>query len=168
MPGRPRLATSIELRPITLRAANQHVSKHHRHHKPVRGCVFCISVVHCGEICGVVIVGRPVAPGLQDGVTFEVTRLCLIDGAPKNAASRLLGAAWRASKAMGVRRLVSYLRADESGDSYRAAGWVRAAGVKGREWNTGNKRERWLPGLYIPTTEIIDRTRWEMKCRNPT
>lgn len=36
------------------------------------------------------------------------------------------------------------------------------ADVKGRAWNTGNKAQRWLPGTSEPTTEIVDRTRWEI------
>lgn len=29
-------------------------------------------------------------------------------------------------------------------------------------WDGGNKADRWLPGLYVPTTEIVDRVRWEV------
>lgn len=25
----------------------------------------------------------------------------------------------------------------------------------------GNRKTRWLPGLYLPSTEIVDRVRWE-------
>ncbi len=28
--------------PITLKAANEYVAQHHRHHKPATGCKFCI------------------------------------------------------------------------------------------------------------------------------
>lgn len=43
------------------------------------------------------------------------------NGTP-NACSCLLGAAWRAARAIGYRRLVTYTRADERGASLRAAG----------------------------------------------
>jgi hypothetical protein len=148
----------MTLRPATLREANAWIAEHHSHHRPVRGHLFSIAA-ELGDLIGVVVVGRPVAPGLQDGRTLEVTRLCTI-GHP-NAASCLLGAAWRAVRAMGVVRLVSYTRADEAGTSYRAAGWRAVAEVDGRPWTTGNKADRWLPGLYEPTTEIVDRVRWE-------
>ena len=154
------MSRAIELRPITLREANALVARWHRHHRPVRGCAFSIGAFVEGEPAGAVIVGRPVAPALQDGVTFEVTRL-VTNGEP-HAASRLLGAAWRAARAMGVRRMVSYTRADEAGTCYRAAGWTAVAEVDGRAWTTGNKADRWLPGLYEPTTEIVDRVRWEV------
>lgn len=149
----------IDVRPVTLKEANRVIAAWHSHHCPVRGHKFSICAwTH--ELVGVIIVGRPVAQALDDGLTFEVTRLCTA-GYP-NAASRLLGAAWRASRAMGVRRLVSYTRADEAGTSYRAAGWREVAAVDGRPWTGGNKSERWLPGLYQATTEVVDRVRWEV------
>jgi len=35
----------ISLAPITMKGANVVVSAWHSHHKPVRGCVFCIELV---------------------------------------------------------------------------------------------------------------------------
>jgi hypothetical protein len=37
----------------------------------------------------------------------------------------LYGAVWRAAKAMGYRRCITYTQADEPGTSLRAAGWRR-------------------------------------------
>lgn len=153
--------SAIDLRPMTLAEAGAFVTKHHRHHKK-KHARWSVGAEVNGELVGVVVVGNPVAVGLNNGKTFEVLRLCVVEDAPRNTCSRLLGAAWRASKAMGVTRLVSYLRADERGHSYTASGWRCVADVKGREWNSGNKSLRWLPGFYEPTTEIMDRTRWEI------
>lgn len=147
------------MRPVSLKEGNRLVGLWHSHHKRVRIHKFCIGAFVDDAEVGVVIVGTPVAQALNNGTTFEVTRLCT-NGSP-NAASRLLGAAWKASKAMGVKRLVSYTRKDEAGTSYLAAGWRRTAKVKGREWTSGNKANRWLPGMYEPATEIVDRVRWE-------
>lgn len=135
----------------------------HRHHRPVRGFHFAIGAFVDGELVGVAIVGRPLAQALDDGITRELTRLALSPAAPHNAASRLIGASWRAAKAMGVRVMVSYTRRDELGTCFKAAGWQRTGEVAGRPWITGNKRTRWLPGLYEPTTEIIDRIRWQIR-----
>jgi len=77
-------------------------------------------------------------------------------------ASRLLGAIWGAAKSLGFTRAVSYTRIDEPGTSYKAAGWVATHRAKGRAWDEGNKPGRWLPGLFEPTTETIDRIRWEI------
>jgi hypothetical protein len=150
----------IELRPMSVRAANELVRRWHSHHKPVQGARWCIGAYVDGDQVGAVIVGNPVAPALCDGKTLEVTRL--VTNGEKNVATRLLGGAWRAAKAMGCKRLVSYTRQDESGHCYLAASWKPVARTKGRGWDSGNKQLRWLPGIYEPTTEIVDRTRWEI------
>ena len=122
---------------------------------------FAIGAEVGGAVAGVVIVGNPVARALNDGHTCEVTRLATPANAVPHVASRLLGAARRAALAMGFRRIVSYTRADEPGTCYRAAGWRQVATVKGRAWDNASKPGRWLPGLYEPTTEVVDRVRWE-------
>ncbi len=149
----------IELRPLSLADANRLVGLWHSHHRQVRGHKFSIGAFVDGQPVGAVVVGRPVAPSLDDGLTFEVTRL--VTNGFRHAASRLLGAARRAAFAMGVRRLVSYTREDEDGVCYKAAGWVPTKQTRGRGWDSGNKALRWLPGLYEPTTEVVDRVRWE-------
>lgn len=151
----------MKLRPLTLKEANALIDRWHSHHDPVVTSIIRIGAEVDGALVGCVLVERPKAAGLCNGVTYEVTRLCC-DGAHRNSGSLLLGAAWRAMAAMGCRRLVSYTRVDEDGTCYRAAGWVATALVEGRAWNTGNKATRWLPGLYEPSTEIIDRVRWEI------
>jgi hypothetical protein len=152
----------IELRPLSLADANDAVSTWHRHHKPVRGHKFSVGAFLDGALVGAVIVGRPVAQALDDGLTYEVTRMSC-RGGDKNVGTRLLGAVGRACDAMGYRLGVSYTRADELGHVYRAAGWQDAGAIKGRGWDSGNKADRWLPGLYEPTTEVIDRVRWERR-----
>jgi tRNA A37 N6-isopentenylltransferase MiaA len=124
---------SIEVVPVTLRAANAYVAEHHRHHRPTRGCLFCIGLETEGHLVGVTIVGRPVARMLQDGRTAEVTRLCT-DGT-RNACSALYGAAWRAARAIGYRRLVTYTLPEEGGTSLRAAGWRLIGEAGGGSWS---------------------------------
>jgi hypothetical protein len=70
---------------------------------------------------GVCIVGRPVSRHLDNGMTLEVTRLAS-DGCP-NACSCLYGAAWRAAKALGYTKLITYILDTESGTSLKASGW---------------------------------------------
>ena len=88
--GRPPPSPRLHLVPVSLRTANAFVQEHHR---PVQGAKFALAVApgHGDCICGVAIVGRPVARHLDDGWTLEVTRLCT-NGAP-NACSKLYGAA---------------------------------------------------------------------------
>jgi hypothetical protein len=58
---------------------------------------------------------------LDDGMTLELTRLAS-DGCP-NACSALYGAAWRAAKALGYGRLITYILDSEPGVTLKAAGW---------------------------------------------
>jgi hypothetical protein len=119
--------------------ASAFVAKHHRHHTPPVGHIFSIGAFRGDELVGVVIVGRPVARHRDDGLTAEVTRLCVRDGEP-NACSFLYGKAAKAALAMGFRRIGTYTLARESGASLRAAGWIVISEVKGRSWDTPSRR----------------------------
>jgi hypothetical protein len=93
--------------------------------------VFVLAVADDGGVVrGVAQVGRPVARGLQDGWTLEVNRCCT-DGA-RNACSMLYAAAWRAARALGWRRLVTYTLDTESGASLLGAGWRVVGEVRPR------------------------------------
>ena len=77
---------------------------------------------------------------LDNGYTAEVIRCCT-DGAP-NACSMLYGAARRAVKALGYRRLVTYTLPEEGGASLRASGWTLAGEAGGGSWSRdGRERE---------------------------
>ena len=104
---------------------------------------FCLGVDANGVLVGVATVGRPVARHFDDGYTLEVNRTCT-DGT-ENANSMLYGAAWRASKALGYRRLITYTQAGESGVSLRAAGWRVVAELEPRgNWAASSKTLRHL------------------------
>ena len=131
---------ALKLCPISFRDANAFVAGYHRHHKPVVGHKFSIACMdESGIIRGVVIVGRPVSRYLDDGRTLEVNRLCT-DGA-KNACSMLYSAAWRAAKAMGYRRIVTYILDTEGGASLRAAGWHCDGLAGGPNWTGERERQ---------------------------
>lgn len=123
----------LQLSPLTLKEACRYVARVHRHHKPPQGGLFAIGAAQDGEIAGVVIVGRPLARMLSDGYTAEVTRLAT-DGT-KNCCSMLYAAAWRACRAMGYRRLVTYILASESGVSLQASGWKCVGQAGGGSWS---------------------------------
>ena len=125
--------SGIETVPITLREARAFVREHHRHHQPPQGGLFAIGAALDCRVVGVVIVGRPVARLLADGWTAEVTRLCTTG--EFNACSLLYGAAWRAARALGYRRLVTYTLADEGGSSLRASGWRLVGAAGGGSWS---------------------------------
>jgi hypothetical protein len=123
----------LELVPITISDAKAFVERHHRHHKPPQGGLFAVAVVSEGEICGVAIIGRPVARMLNDGYTAEVTRVATTG--ERNACSMLYGAAWRACRSLGYRRLITYTLPEESGSSLRAAGYKIVGRTRGGTWN---------------------------------
>lgn len=128
----------LRIIPSELAEANEFVRQHHRHHQPVVGHKFSQAVVDANmNIRGVVIVGRPVARGLDDGWTLEVLRCCT-DGCP-NACSALYADAWRATRALGYRELGTYILDTEPGTSLKAAGWKCVGHVKGRSWNSKSR-----------------------------
>lgn len=154
------------LRPLTLKQVNAVVAAWHRHHKPVRQMMFAIGAFVGEGLAGAAIVEWPKAEAFGTGIVREITRVVTPNRArctrPDGACSALSRACWRSAAAQGVRRMVTYTRIDEAGASYRAAGFVPTAIIKGRDWDNKNKPGRWLPGLYQPTTETIDRVRWEI------
>ncbi len=123
----------LEVVPITFKEACIFVEQHHRHHKPPQGHKFSVAASDGDKIVGVVMVGRPVARPLDNGMTLEVTRLCT-DGT-KNACSFLYAAAWRAARNLGYKKLVTYILDTETGESLVAAGMKCVGAVKGRGWS---------------------------------
>jgi hypothetical protein len=127
----------LELQPIDFHEAKSFVRQYHRHHIPSVGWKFGIGLNDGEKIVGVVMVGRPVSRHLDDGWTLEVTRCCT-DGT-KNACSMLYGAAWRAAKALGYKRMVTYTLASESGSSLKAAGWRVMFETEGGSWDCASR-----------------------------
>jgi hypothetical protein len=124
----------LTVTPIDFAEANAFVAEHHRHHKPMPGCKFCVAVSDKeGKVRGVAMVGRPVARGNDNGWTLEVNRVAT-DGA-RNACSMLYGAAWRAARALGYRKLITYTLPEEGGASLRAAGWKLIGERGGGSWS---------------------------------
>lgn len=133
----------LEIVPVTLQQANDFVRRLHRHNKPVTGHRFSVGVAdEAGTLRGVAIVGRPVAPRLDDGKAAEITRLCT-DGA-RNACSMLYGAARRAARALGYGPIYTYTLPDEGGASLRAAGFAldkADAGGSAAMWHSRDGRK---------------------------
>ena len=140
--------------PITLKEAEAYVLQNHRHHKPPQGGLFAIGVYDDDDpyIRGVAIVGRPVARNNRDGWTAEVTRVAT-DGA-KNACSFLYAACWRAARAMGYRRLITYTLNTEPGTSLIAAGWKVVGETSGGSWNRSSRPR-------VDTHPLQAKIKWE-------
>lgn len=149
---------SLALVPITLDEAQAFVEVHHRHHKPAVGHKFSIACADSdGMIRGVAMIGRPVAARLDDGWTLEVNRVAT-DGV-RNGCSFLYGAAWRATRALGFRRLITYTLATESGSSLRGAGWHcvgNATTRVGQGWNQPGRPR-------VDTHPLQQKLKWEAR-----
>lgn len=128
---------SLRVVPIDFAEANAFVTTMHRHHKPMPGCKFCLAVADDEKIVGVAMVGRPVARMSDTGLTLEVNRVCT-DGTT-NACSMLYGAAWRAAKALGYTRLMTYTLPSEGGASLRASNWTCIGLRGGGNWNVKSR-----------------------------
>lgn len=146
---------ALHIVPISFAEAKTFVQEHHRHNKPPNGHRFSVGVACQDRLVGVAIVSHPVARHLMDGRTLEVIRTAT-DGTP-NANSALYGACWRATKALGYDRLITYTQHEESGSSLRAAGWrVLAERPPRPGWSTPS-RPRDDKG-----TAWVARTLWEV------
>lgn len=150
--------------PITFRAACAFVTLLHRHNKPPRGHKFSIGLQDNGVLVGVAMAGRPVARHFDDGLTLEVNRTCT-DGTA-NANSMLYGAIWRAGKAMGYNRCITYTQHDESGASLRAAGWVCIKEIEPRgSWAESTADDRLKTMRDAVGNGGVKRLLWEIKSK---
>lgn len=139
--------------PLTLRQANDFVAKFHRHNKPVCGYKFAIGAMQDDILCGVAIVGRPIARLLDNGLTAEITRVCT-DGT-KNANSFLYGACRKVCHTMGYKRIITYTLKTESGASLRAVGTVKTE-IRSGDWHRTNRPRK------TQAVSLQDKIRWEV------
>lgn len=147
----------MKIIPITYRTACEFVNTKHRHHKAPQGHKFSIGLGNQnGDLIGVAMVGRPVSRMLDDGFTVEVIRLATLGD--KNACSMLYGACWRAAKAMGYKKIVTYILETEPGVSLRASGWVLENHTAGQVWNRPS-RHRSQKSPY----QLLNKQRWAKK-----
>jgi hypothetical protein len=142
----------LAVAPITLKAAYAYVFKHHRHAKKIQGALFAVAAEVNGQLVGVAIVARPVAPKLQDGRTVEIRRCCT-DGT-RNACSFLYRVCVRVACAMGYRRVLTYTLETEPGASLRGAGFVITRRTKAEHWNRPSRPREEQP--------IQRKLRWEL------
>lgn len=147
-----------ELQPITLKEAQAFVNQNHRHNVAPQGHKFSIGLNDGEKVIGVIIVGRPISRHKDDGMTLEVTRNCVLDGY-KDACSMLYAAAWRVTKNLGYKRLITYTLKSEPGTSLKAAGWkvIGETEYKPKGWNVPSR-----PRVMAERYPIEQKTIWEV------
>jgi hypothetical protein len=154
----------IFLKPIGITEANEFINQYHRHNKKVHfGPRFATSVVdESGEVWGVAVVSHPVNRMLNgNGYVAEVRRVCTKPNAPTGCCSMLYAACWRAWRALGGKRILTYTLKSELGTSFKAAGWKCVAESKGHKvgtsWDTHFRKAK-VEGTVTPQ----DKWRWEV------
>ena len=154
----------LSTRHIELKAANDYVTEHHRHHMAVRGHRFSLACYENDRLCGVAIVGRPRSRRIDQHMTVEVLRLCT-DGT-HNACSKLYGACRRAARALGYDRLITYILEVENGKSLSASGFSYCYTNKGGSWNQpGRPRTDKAPVCPKHLYEIILNRKEDVNCK---
>lgn len=148
----------IAVCPVTLREARSYVEQYHRHHRMPQGGLFAIGATDGESIRGVAIVGKPVARMLSDGWTAEVVRPCT-DGT-RNACSMLYSACWRAARAMGYRRLITYTLPEEGGASLLASNWRCIGEAGGGSWSRKDRPR-------VDTHPTQSKLRWQVDRCDP-
>lgn len=144
---------SLGLQPITFSEACNFIKEFHSHHLPPVGWKFGIAINDGEKVVGVITVGRPVARNNDDGYTAEVTRCCT--DRTEHVASKLYAAAWRAARAMGYKRLITYTLIEEPGTSLKAAGWRVVGQTKGGSWSREGRPR-------VDKHPLGQKTLWEM------
>lgn len=130
----------MNIKPISLRNANEFVTSYHRHNKAVTGHKWSLGLYENNILIGVGIVGRPIARMLDNGQTLEILRVCT--NGKKNANSYLYGRIARIARLMGYERLITYTLKEESGASLRAIGAKPQKELQAQIWDRPNRRRK--------------------------
>lgn len=131
------MAKNLKIVPLSLKEANEFVTKYHRHNKKCQGHKFSLGAVFENKLVGVVIVGRPVSRKLDDKLTLEINRNCVLDNAPKGTCSFLYSKAIKVWQTMGGKKIITYTLDYESGSSLKAVNFKKEKIVQIFKKNTG-------------------------------
>lgn len=152
------------IRPLSIRDADVFVSANHRHNKAAAngkfaiGCYIILFVTNgiWYKMIGVGIGGRPRSRHLDNGVTFEVYRVCTVGH--KNATSFIYSKMKKIAQLMGYTKIITYTLQIESGSSLKAIGAViEKHSEHGKQWNDSGQTKR----SYQPVSEQL-KFRWAL------
>ena len=149
----------MKIIPISLTRANEFVSSHHRHNKPVdhRGHRFSLGLLDdSNQLIGVGIAGQPIARKNDDGKTLEVLRVCVLEGHP-NANSKLYGRLKRIAQLMGYEKVITYTLQSECASSLKAVG-----ATKEREINRKSRWSRPARPRMEQAVSYMPKIRWQL------
>jgi|TARA_R100000455_G_C6258088_1_gene113701 hypothetical protein len=164
------MARNLRVIPTTIREANEFIRNHHRHHRPTarNSGKWALAALDVDDhVVGVLIAASPVSAAYMDGLTLEVSRLCVVANAPKGTCSYLLSKCCAVWRLMGGRKVLTYTLQSETGASLRGAGWVLAGSVKPHKRWEGKSR---CDGIQREPLAIyqVPKYRWEKNLREAT
>ena len=87
----------MEIVPLTVTAAMAFLKEHERHYKSDANPLFAIGISHEGQLCGAAVIG-------ERGGDAELAHIYSVG--EYMGYTVLYGAAWRATKAMGYKRMI--------------------------------------------------------------
>lgn len=114
------------IRPITLKAANDFMKANHQNRDTLKRGRFAIGLykkIRGNEtLIGAAICGRPAPVKADDGYTLEINRLFTKEAG--NSLAMLYGACCGTAKEMGYRKVVTYAPETDPGTTIKADGFV--------------------------------------------
>jgi hypothetical protein len=153
----------LHIAPIYKEEANRFVNEFHRHNEGCGNASFAVALRDETGLKGVAVLGRPASPWVDDEVTLEIKRVCVVADVP-NGNSMLYGASQRIAKALGYRRVVTYTLMEETGISLKASGFVRTH--ESPENYKSNESIRWPNRKHRPRVKPYPegrKVRWEVR-----
>lgn len=154
------MSTTVKLRPVcvSIARAEEFIATQHRFHPAPRGALFAVGVADDERLVAVGIVGRPVPPAVDDGVTAEVTRTGL-DNTP-GADVALYRIVWSLVRDQNYQRLITHIQTNEIRRGLQALGLHPVSPVPSRVASHIPRRARWDRGV-----DGTCRVRWEISTR---
>lgn len=149
------LRHSMQIAPITVKAARLLVRQWHRHLPELQGGLFAAAVVGpSGGIIGVGIAGNP-ARVWQGTGRIVISRVAALEATDetKGQCSKLYAALCGAAKHLGYREAWSYTLPGEPGDSLRGAGFKEVGETDGGDYGRPSRARR-------PAIRPEPKTRW--------
>jgi hypothetical protein len=110
-----------EFRPISRELAKSFINNNHRHNSAPVADKFRVGLFEDDLLIGVGIAGNPIARKQMDGLTIEITRVCVLPD-KTNACSQIYARMKRIAQLMGYTRIITYTLDNESGSSLKAIG----------------------------------------------
>lgn len=149
----------VQPRPVVISVtrAIQFLTDHDRHHPAPDGAQFALGLAQGTELVAAAVLGHPVPPARDDGLTVEITRAGTSDGTTPTLVV-LYQQAWCLARARGYRKLITHtpVYAREITYGLHHVGLRPAASLPPRSGSHTPRRARTDRGV-----DGVCRVRWE-------